>query len=702
MALTGSFQFTQQAYGDLALDLRVLGTRADLVTGGDVLLEVTSAGRLDRLSLTVDGRPLRTYVAGNRALALGADLPVGQSTVTARVPGQRALALTVTNHARGGPVLSGTQVQPWVCTTDANGLGPAKDAQCNASPVVRYQYVSAATGLVAAYDPKAPPPAASVATTTTDQGRTVPFVLRVERGTLNRGIYDVAVLADPARPWTPWQPQGTWNGKLVYTFGPGCAPGHSQGTPLNVTQDFGTGRGTPLDQLQEHALGRGFAVASATTSTMGNVCNAIVAAETVMMVKERITESLGPIRYTIGDGCSGGSESQNSIAEGYPGLLDGIRPTCTFPDAWTVAIYSKTDCDLLEDYFLKTSPDLWRVPTQRAAVLGNPTETHCRNVPDGGISAEDWDPRTGCKADNAPWLYDPQRNPSGTRCTLQDYNAAALGKRPDGKANGVLDDVGVQWGLGALLAGDISAEQYVDLNEKVGGWSIDHLHQPARSKADIAGISRMYLTGQLVRGAELARTPSLDARTDNTADLHGNVYREIVGARVHREAGASKDQVFWTLPLRLPSGVPDRETARATFDVMDDWLGRIERHETPPRPALARDACVMAGAALTTTAPCEAIYTRHSLARIVAGMPRTADVLKCELTPLRRTALPGVFSEAQWRRLQGAFPTGVCDWTRPGVGQRAPLGTWITLSGSSPRALGPAPTARRQPASVGT
>ncbi len=210
----------------------------------------------------------------------------------------------------------------------------------------------------------------------------------------------------------------------------------------------------------------------------------------------------------MGEGCSGGSESQNSLADNYPGLLDGVRPTCTFPDAWTPSITTKSDCDLLEGYF-DANATLWLDHTQRAAVLGFPTELPCAALPPAsGISANNWDPTTGCGNDSAPWMYHPVKNPGGTRCTLQDLNVAALGRRPDGKANGVLDDVGVEWGLDAAVTGAISTEQFVDLNEKVGGWTIDHQHQPSRTRADRPGVARMYLTGQLTTDATSVGLPA--------------------------------------------------------------------------------------------------------------------------------------------------------------------------------------------------
>ena len=48
------------------------------------------------------------------------------------------------------------------------------DAQCNTAPAYSYVYMDAVSHTFKAYDPAAPPPAASIATTTTDQGTAVP------------------------------------------------------------------------------------------------------------------------------------------------------------------------------------------------------------------------------------------------------------------------------------------------------------------------------------------------------------------------------------------------------------------------------------------------------------------------------------------------------------------------------------------------
>ena len=96
-------------------------------------------------------------------------------------------------------MFAGPQVQPWFCTTDANGLGPATDGACNAPTKYEFFYRSTdptKTGFQS-YDPNHPP--SDVATTVTDQGRIVPYIVRRETGTLDRAIYAIAVVFDPGQ-----------------------------------------------------------------------------------------------------------------------------------------------------------------------------------------------------------------------------------------------------------------------------------------------------------------------------------------------------------------------------------------------------------------------------------------------------------------------------------------------------------------------
>jgi hypothetical protein len=64
-------------------------------------------------------------------------------------------------------------------------------------------------------------------------------------------------------------------------------------------------------------------------------------------------------------------------------------------------------------------------------------------------------------------------------------------------ANRPLDTVGIQYGLKALMNGQITPAQFVDLNVKVGGHDIDYNFQPQRTVADPAALTVVYRSGYL-------------------------------------------------------------------------------------------------------------------------------------------------------------------------------------------------------------
>jgi hypothetical protein len=136
----------------------------------------------------------------------------------------------VVNHPAHGPVFSGPQQQPFFCRPEELGLDPEHDAFCHvAAPVVEYFYREAETGrFLPLEDPGVVPE--GVARTTTTEGLEVPFIIRNERGTLNRGIYNIAVLHDPAEAaWgDPRAPQRQWNRRLFYRLEGACRAGYSQ------------------------------------------------------------------------------------------------------------------------------------------------------------------------------------------------------------------------------------------------------------------------------------------------------------------------------------------------------------------------------------------------------------------------------------------------------------------------------------------
>lgn len=709
------------------LVVKVLSNRADLVSGGDALVEVI-------LPVNSDPAKVRVHVAGRdvtsafavrpdgRFLGLVTGMPVGVNTLTAAGPGGRA-RITIDNHPVGGPVFAGPQVAPWLCRTDENGLGPARDAQCDAGTRYDFFYRSTDPGKrgFQPYDPDDPP--GDVATTTTDQGEAVPFVLRRERGTMGRGIYEVAVLFDPARPWAPLARRQGWNGKLIWPFGGDCKPWHRQADPIDTRGGFPLDpeTGGLVDPGVDETLGsifgngnvavglaRGFMVATSSLNKLGEQCNPVVSAEAVMMLKEHIVERYGEIRYTIGAGGSGGAMQQYIIAAAYPGLLDGIQPVSSFPDVWSV-VNEAEDCHLLMRYFDTVSPHLWAVEAQRDAVLGTMGSLGCRAQFDGphglgtpvvGNYAGTWmDPAhaPGCGLPAAQ-VYNPLTNPDGVRCTLQDYMASVVGRRAvDGFANRSYDNVGIQYGLRALEAGTITPEQFVDLNEKVGGLDIDWHHQPPRSFADPEALEVAYRAGLVNQGRELARVPILDVRGHDNYEIHADFHSYSMRDRLERANGHHDNQVIFT--TARPQA-PGPGAFNAAFDLVDEWLARIEadRRDLPlaekvrrNRPAAAVDTCWIEGRRVTDQATCRAAFPYFGDPRIAAGGPLSDDLLKCRLKPLDRGDYPVDFTDAQWRLLLKAFPGGVCDYRNRGVGQRRSV-PWLTFAdGPGGKPLGAAP-----------
>ena len=105
----------------------------------------------------------------------------------------------------------------------------------------------------------------------------------------------------------------------------------------------------------------------------GHNCNLAVQAESLMMAKEHLVETLRQLRYTIGTGCSGGSLAQQWIANAYPGIYQGIMPTCSYPDAWRPARSSPTTtcCSTTSRTRRSGAPGVAWTPTQMANVQGH-------------------------------------------------------------------------------------------------------------------------------------------------------------------------------------------------------------------------------------------------------------------------------------------------------------------------------------------
>jgi len=687
------------------MQIEVLSSRADLVSGGEVLVQIVvpSGVSARRVRASLNGRDVTRKFAvrsDRRFYGLLDGLRNGANLLVARLPGGSGAEIRIRNYPIGGPIFSGFQIQPWQCTTASNGLGAATDAQCDARTKFSYMYMSSSPAKRALgfqpYDPASPP--SNVAVTTTDQGKKVPYIVRVEEGAQDRGIYEIAVLFDPHKPWTAWAPQAAWNHKLLYEFGPSCGTVHSQSSPENVLDDM--------------ALSRGFMVAGSSMNVLGNNCNTVTSAEAVVMLKQRIIDRYGLIRYTIATGCSGGSIGQQVVANAYPGLLDGLMPQCVFPDTWTTGLEVQ-DCHLLDHYFDTASPQLWTDDAQRAAVDGHHDPSDCAAWDATFASVSN--PTHGCggpiSAD-----YNPVTNPTGCRATLQDFSLPILGKRPSyewtshaeqvahGFAKSPFDNVGVQYGLNALNSGKISVAQFIDLNRKIGGTDIDDNFVASRSVADPGSLTTLYTSGQVNDGRGLKGVPIISLQDwSETNEIHTSFHSWEMRARLDRDNGNHNNQIIWTYPAQSSIGgvAPDQFLTLKSFLLMDRWLSAMQadRSRVPlsakvarDKPAGAVDACFTAAdSEITNTSTCRQMFPYYGDARIAAGGPLSDDIAECQLRPLNRSTYSVTFTDAQWAEMQQIFRSGVCDWQLPGVGQQ-PSHPWTTFAaGPGGRPLGPPP-----------
>ncbi|MDQ3933218.1 MAG: DUF6351 family protein [Actinomycetota bacterium] len=676
--------------------LRVLSNRADLISGGDALVELIppSGVAAETLRVDVDGRDVSGLFAlrpGGRHMALVDGLKVGPNVVTARAPNGSAARITIENHPIGGPVIDGPQIQPWTC------FEGALDAQCNRATRYEWRYKRTSGGGLQPYDPANPP--SDVATTTTDEGKTVPFIVRHEIGAIDRGEYRIAVLYDPAKPSQPWAPPDGFNRKLVVTHGVSCDTQYRQTSAPDV--------------MNEAVLARGYAVMSNSLDHAGQNCNILTQAESLIMTKERVVEQFGPLRYTIGSGCSGGSLVQQQVANAYPGFFQGITPACSFTDAWSSAM-QYVDYVLMRNYF--ENPDKWApsvawTPEDIALVEGHPNPVNAITFTEAiPFSGEPTRPCPGVPNDQ---VYDENTNPNGVRCTLQDFMRNIFGLRgPDrweavekklgrGFAGRPFDNVGIEYGRKALMSGMISTSQFVDLNLKIGGGDIDTNIVQKRSEADRPALERVYRSGAVNQGTHLDEVAIIDLRGPDPGAFH-DVYRTYaMRARLEREHGHAKNQILWRGQVPL---FGDTAYVNESIFAIDRWLAAVERDKrkvplaqkiVEDRPPDLKERCTNGAGVELEPEVCDGSVQAYSSPRIEAGMPFADDTIKCELRPLRRANYyPIQFTDEQWAALLDAYPNGVCDYSEPGV-DRVPTVPWLTYrEGPGGKPLGAPPASK--------
>jgi hypothetical protein len=764
------------------------------VSGGDALVRVDFPGRKIKKQARVflNGRDVtgslspvggglvgvvEGFVDGDNQLEL-------KPSADARWPRARLRAV---GHPIGGPIFSGPQQQPFVCTTARAGLGqptvdnqdhfgipvaqedangdyprdargyPTADAtiigwsrNCAGRTRFQYQYRTTGGSFLPLASPAGPLPA-DIAMTTTLDGQTVPYIVRWERGTINRFVYSVAMLA-PTAETDPAQPDDSlWNGRLVLSLEGGVAIGRTQGTS-------GTGA-----MLRHDVLRLGYAVVTSTGLRTNTHYNLQLGGETALMLKEHFIEDHGVPLYTVGVGGSGGAIQQYAYAQNHPGLLDAAIPQSSYSDMITQTIHVG-DCELLEHYFDRTDRfnPKWKNVLNRRAIQGlnasvSPTISAGEAAQWNGLysvytalglnrpepippSPSTPPPLTECRR---AWfgLTPLVLNPTFTN--VQDLDKLAqgvagvdwthagdlvniYGTDADGFGRNPWDNVGVQYGLGALRDGVITPAEFLDLNARVGSWkdpgamvaegypfagapspatfdpwsarnvslSPDGGLTPApRRTGSLDAMNAAYESGMRFDGD--LDIPVIDWRLylEEQLDMHHSHQSFATRRRLQLRRDAD-NQVIWFTDAR--PGAAFDQTPEA-FAVIDEWMANLRerpwRGVAGNKPPRAVDRCfTTAGAEIAAgdhvwdgilddepPGACTQLFPLYSSSRRVAGGPFEGGVFKCGLQSVDAALAAGVYGAwvpgpAERSRLMQVFPEGVCDWSqddqgRPGRGR---------------------------------
>jgi len=288
----------------------------------------------------------------------------------------------------------------------------------------------------------------------------------------------------------------------------------------------------------------------------------------------------------------------------------------------------------------------------------------------------------------------------GVRCSIHDMMVNIFGTIIDTDRNVKprlpYDNVGVQYGLQALRSGAINAEQFVQLNETIGAYDADMSWTggvpatptvPApRFRALPAVFPQIYQSGLLDNAKNLAKVAMIDIRPEFGPNIHMSWRSSQKRARLDAANGGHANSV-----IRAVNGTPGAAITTQAFKMMDRWLAAIEADKSTAtieqkivsnKPADVHDGCYANAGALPSDLATElsitdpacpaAVPLTYTSPRQVADGPRGEDVFKCQLKALDTTSSDyggAVFSAAQTTRLRAVFPDGVCDWTKPGVGQ---------------------------------
>ncbi|MCA1780894.1 MAG: DUF6351 family protein [Dermatophilaceae bacterium] len=634
--------------------IEVMSSPPAYVSAGDARMRISlPPGQVGKVRITVEGRDVTDAFTpiDQRTLEGVVDgLAVGDNTVRVHLGNARAAArasLTLTNHPVTGPMFSGPHQEPFLCATARHrnnaGLGEILDDDCSMERVVSFTYRTTG-GAWADYTPGSTPD--DMATTTTIDGQTVDYIVRWERGTINRFIYSIAVLSPEAQEVdTP--DLSAWNDRLIYSFQGGVAIGRYQGNPSQSAM------------LLDNGLRAGYAVAYSTGNATSTHYNLELGGETAIMVKDRFVTAYGVPDYTVGIGGSGGAIQQYVYGQNHPGLIDAAIPIQSYPDMISQVIHIG-DCELLErwidEQILTGGDPKWRDWENRSLLEGlnaiNGFPNSFRAVmptaplyPAGSSECiEGWRGLSPLVL-NPSYGTAPGATPAQQADTEWTHFADAIdiyGVNPEDEyANRVWDNVGVQYGLESLVDGSITVAEFLDVNANAGSWknepdmvqercpyisqlcpspaqlggltplqiypslidpwswnnmalSTDGGQTPApRVEADPDAIEAAYERGLVFRGDMAIPTVDWRQYLEHRLDMHNSVQSFVTRQRMTDFAGHADNQLVW-FTQGAPSGSSFDQTPMV-LELIDRWMANIEaqpnRTVARNKPSDAMDAC---------------------------------------------------------------------------------------------------------------
>lgn len=552
-------------------------------------------------------------------------------------------------------------------------------------------------------------------------------LFRIEQGTINRFIYTIVVPID-ANEIGDRLAKSKWNQKLIYQFNGGSGIGYRQGKQ----------RAQRVMQRQAQQLLDGYAVIASSGNRTSYTYNMLLAEDTARRVKNHFVSLYGEPLYTVGIGGSGGGLAQYLIGQNSEGILDGLIPLYSYPDMITQTTYA-LDCDLLNNYFTfrARSRSAWNDWNRRQLIEGmNALNDFPQKVgymqpvnqlmagfipslPKGnsecingyfGLSTFINNPRQGFLRS----FYHPDVVEQTKWSYWQDMKHL-LGEDNKGYGLTTWDNVGVQYGLNALVDGQISLVEFLDINRKIGGWKsqqdmeAERIATPfgsklpiwlslwgnqnitelengvaARHAGDIAAMQAAYRWGQVFIGK--IDLPILDVRhyLEDELDMHhmsASFYSRI---RIEEANGHANNHVIWV-------SHKDYTPLKEAFAVMDEWiLNKVDNTlegTIQSKPIGLSDQCfdstgqVMASGKdvfngqwnRKSDGSCQKTYPMYSTSRIQAGGTWSGDIFKCKLVPVEVAMVNGVYGNIDVSlvldELEEIFPDGVCDYQQGDQGR---------------------------------